>query len=114
MAEPTYTYRCDLVRVIDGDTVVVDVDLGFRLTARLPIRLLGIDTPERHEPGWSEAREFTQRWCDDHADLSVVTQKSPEKYGRWLGTIQAVDASRTLNDSLLEAELAKPYDGGTR
>ena len=42
-----YEYRCKVVRVVDGDTVDVDVDLGFGVWLKKErVRLLGIDTPE--------------------------------------------------------------------
>ena len=41
-----YTYRAKLVKVVDGDTVDLDVDLGFHTTLRIRGRLIGVDTPE--------------------------------------------------------------------
>ena len=47
MSDPYY-YNCTLVRVIDGDTIDVDIDLGFSVTlTKQRVRLAGIDTPER-------------------------------------------------------------------
>jgi hypothetical protein len=58
---PSYVYRAEAVRVIDGDTFVADVDLGFYVHVLVHVRLQGIDTPERGEVGWSDA---TQRAKD--------------------------------------------------
>ena len=44
--EPNYVYRCVITRVVDGDTVDADIDLGFDMVYKERIRLMGIDTPE--------------------------------------------------------------------
>ena len=44
--EPNYIYRCTVTRVVDGDTVDADIDLGFNLFTKDRIRLMGMDTPE--------------------------------------------------------------------
>lgn len=57
-----WEYRANLVRVIDGDTYVLDIDLGFHITVRETIRLYGIDCPESSTPEGQRAREFAQEW----------------------------------------------------
>jgi endonuclease YncB( thermonuclease family) len=52
----TYVRSVDVVRVLDGDTFICDVQLGFYVSARMSCRLAGINTPERVEPGWAEAK----------------------------------------------------------
>ena len=56
-----YQYKANIVRVIDGDTVVADIDLGFNVWRRDErLRLFGIDTPERKKAtmdGWRAAKE---------------------------------------------------------
>lgn len=107
----TYEYRCSLVRVTDGDTLVVTIDLGFRLTATMPIRLLGLNAPEKNTTVGKQVKAWVAQWFLDNPDISVVTLKDPEKYGRWLGTITRLDGGLSLNDQLLELGYAKPYDG---
>lgn len=51
-----YTRAATVVRVIDGDTFLADVDLGFYVTVRMSCRLAGINAPEHNEPGGGEAR----------------------------------------------------------
>ena len=46
MVAPNYIYRCKVTRVVDGDTVDADIDLGFNMIYKERIRLMGIDTPE--------------------------------------------------------------------
>lgn len=82
-------YRCELVRVVDGDTIDLDVDLGFYMTARIRVRLLDIDTPEMRgaeRPDGLKAKEFVEEWFRQAEDLVVQTRKTG-KYGRWLADI---------------------------
>lgn len=107
----TYEYRCSLVKVTDADTMVVTIDLGFRLTATMPIRLVGLNAPELKTPEGKAARVWAIDWFAAHPDLVIVTQKDPEKYGRWLGTISPVPDGLSLNAELIDKDLAKPWDG---
>ena len=79
-----YTYRARLVRVVDRDTIDVDVDLGFHLTRRTRLRLLDIDTPERGQEGYYEAKEALSALLD--SDLVIFTEKG-DSFGRWLATV---------------------------
>ena len=82
-----WDYRVEVVRVVDGDTVDLRVDLGFHLSSALRFRILGCDTPERSEPGWRECTKFTQNWLDFHAgSLRAQTYKA-DSFGRWLARI---------------------------
>ena len=45
-----YEYRARITRVIDGDTVEAEIDLGFRVSLEVVLRLVGINTPEVHGP----------------------------------------------------------------
>lgn len=78
-----YKYRGTVTRVVDGDTVDMKVDLGFRTFMELRFRLHGIDTPERGKPGWVAA---TDHLMDLTAGLDIVaeTRKDPDNFGRWL------------------------------
>lgn len=106
----SYDYRVVSVdRVVDGDTLDVTIDLGFRVTTQQRIRVLGIDTPERGEPQWAEATEFTKGWCDDRAGrMRIVTHKS-DSFGRYLGQLYEASTGHVLSGDLLHAGLAKPY-----
>lgn len=105
-----YTYRAKLVRVIDGDTVELDIDVGFYLTARVRCRLAVINTPERGQPGYAEAITEINRLLADAAHdgwLNIATGKS-DKYGRWLVTIAAGEHD-TVNQLLMAGGFAKSY-----
>lgn len=108
-----FTYRCRVLRVVDGDTLNVDIDLGFGVHKIVRVRLAGVDTPERGDPTWVEATAFTQRWVAAHTreGFTIVTAKpSPrDKYGRYLAELGAAESSGTLNEALLTSGLARRY-----
>lgn len=110
-----YEYAAALVAVHDGDTLRLDVDLGFDIHhAALDVRLLGIDCPELKRPdGLGErARDFVVAWFAQHTGpYAIRTMKDrQEKYGRFLATVAAADGV-DLAGALIVAGLAKPYDG---
>ena len=83
-----YEYNCELVRVIDGDTIVLDIDAGFSITVRKHVRVLGIDTPEMRGPERTAGLEATMkvtRWLAGR-QLTVFTEKA-DSFGRYLGDI---------------------------
>jgi len=81
-----YTYRATLLRVIDGDTCELDIDLGIFTHRHERVRIAHIDTPERGQLGWSEARDYLALLLSQ-GSLLVRTVKDREKYGRFLAEI---------------------------
>ena len=86
-----YSYRADIVRLIDGDTVEADIDLGFSVSIRLKLRLYGIDTPEvrgeERERGL-EAKLALAELIDQCSPITVQTYKDiTGKYGRYLAIL---------------------------
>lgn len=84
-----YEYEATLIRVVDGDTVWVALDLGLDVTIHVSLRLVGIDAPELRNPGGQEARTFLTRLLPTGVRaLRVMTTKDRrEKYGRYLARI---------------------------
>lgn len=82
-----YWYHCDVKRVIDGDTLVVDVDLGFRtwLLGRT-VRLAKLWVPEAGTP---DGDQCTRHLIDlvDGAKEVLLFSKRFDKYGRVLGNV---------------------------
>ncbi len=99
----------------DGDTAWLELDVGFRLAATVPLRLTGIDAPELGSEGALVSRDYLRSRLDtaieDGLPAMVRTYKT-EKYGRWLSTIYV--GSECINDTMLSLGLARPYNGGKR
>lgn len=103
-----YTYKANLIKVVDGDSVWLEVDLGFSTFTKQLIRLEGINTPELSEPLGQEAKKFAQDWFVANPEVSVRTLKR-EKYGRYLGIV--LGNVESLNEALLREGLAVVYNG---
>jgi len=111
-----YDYQCTIVRVVDGDTVDVDIDLGFDTWRRGErIRLYGIDTPECRTRDADEkaagqlAKEFVEDALHVGGTYRLQT-KEKGKFGRYLGTIYLTDDT-SINAALVTEHLAVPYTG---
>lgn len=114
-AETAYEYKANVVRWIDGDTVELAVDLGFRLTRQDHFRLDGIDTAERGKPLAAEAKAMAMRLAPVGSDVTIFSHKA-DKYGRYLASIypNLVNDLVSVNTQLVNAGLAKPYFGGKK
>lgn len=111
---PHYEYDCKLIKVVDGDTLDLDVDLGFFLTNKIRARLGHINAPEVTgitKTKGLEAKDFVVQWCQGIPMFTVQTYKdySREKYGRYLAVLFRPGDLVTLGQALLNAELAVPY-----
>ena len=114
-----FEYKCKLVKVVDGDTVDVDIDLGFGVWLQNQrIRLYGIDTPESRTSDAEEkkyglaAKQRMQEWLDG-GNLKIVTHKDAKgKYGRILGEIYSFDTN--VNDKMVEEYHAVGYHGQSK
>ena len=114
-----YEYHVKKIcRIIDGDTVDVDIDLGFSLTKKERIRLAGIDTPETRTKDYEEkklgvaAKEYLAMRMEACENLIVKTEKDG-KYGRMLGWLFD-DDNRSINRDMLDLGYAWTYGGGTK
>jgi len=108
----TYQYNAQVVRWVDGDTVELDVDLGFHLRFKDHFRLLGVDTAERGKPLAAEAKALSISLAPAGASVRINTTKG-DKYGRYLTDVVTA-AGENVAGQLLKAGLANPYWGGTK
>lgn len=113
-----FEYEARIVRWVDGDTVDLEVSLGFRVTFQDRFRLYGVDTPERGMPGYAEATAFCMGSAPAGASVHIRSHRPEmmhqDKYGRWLAVVTPGTADLSINDSLIAAGLAVPYFGGTK
>tara|TARA_Y100001963_G_scaffold143421_1_gene214288 strand:+ start:144 stop:533 length:390 start_codon:yes stop_codon:yes gene_type:complete len=106
-----------IVKVVDGDTVDIIIDLGFDLSKKERVRLAGIDTPESRTRDLEEkklgleAKEFLERRLLDCVKLIVKTEKDG-KYGRMLGWFYCSQIN--INTEMVERGYAWEYDGGKK
>jgi micrococcal nuclease len=119
-----YEYRCTVVKIIDGDTVDVDIDLGFGVWMKKQrIRLYGIDTPESRTRDLEEkkyglaAKAYLTGMLDDEAGITLKTHKDAEgKFGRILGELwRNTDyAEQSINEYMIEKHHAVRYMGQSK
>ena len=117
-----YRYRCEIRRVIDGDTVDVDIDLGFGLwLSNQRIRVLGIDAPEvrtrdlEEKARGFEAKAYVEKFLPEGSrQIFLSTKFQRGKYGRVLGDFevydQVWDANRMLTELMLRDGMAEIYE----
>jgi len=116
-----YEYKCKILRVVDGDTVDVDIDLGFGVWMHKErIRLYGIDTPESRTRDLEEkrygnmAKELVKSYMPVGSMQTLITEKDKSgKYGRILGKFRLEDGS-ILNDFMIEKHYAVAYHGQSK
>ena len=124
-----YEYRCTINRVVDGDTVDVDIDLGFGITLTDErVRIMGIDTPESRTSDKVEkvfglaSKERLKSLLGETAVLKTQINKNGEdmkgKFGRILGDFSVYDAANDMwkpaTAILIEEGHAVPYMGGSK
>jgi micrococcal nuclease len=108
-----YEYTARVIRVVDGDTLWLDVDLGFDVARKDSFRLWGINAPEHGTPEGDAATQWLKDQLAGLETVRVATQKDKrEKYGRYLATLWV--GSRCVNTDMVEAGHAVPYGGGKR
>jgi endonuclease YncB( thermonuclease family) len=114
-----YEYPCKIVRVVDGDTVDVDIDLGFsHWIHNERIRLYGVDTPECRTRDAEEkaAGLLAKKFVEDALHVGgtyTLTTKEKGKFGRYLGVIMLSDRT-SINAVLVTEHLAVPYHGQSK
>ena len=119
-----YEYRCKVVKIIDGDTVDVDIDLGFGVWLHKErVRLFGIDTPESRTKDLEEkkyglaAKKFLTDMLDDDGGIILKTHKDKTgKFGRILGELWRTTnyADQSINNYMIDKHHAVMYLGQSK
>lgn len=105
-----YHYKATVVSVYDGDTITVDVDLGFHTTMRMAVRLARINAPEvkgEHRQAGLTAAEALRQWLPVGQQVYLKTYKDGrEKFGRYLADVlvdgHSLPYMTCLNDWMVE------------
>jgi len=85
-----YEYRASLVRVVDGDTIIADVDLGFRIHQTMSVRLAGIDAPEprgESRQKGTDAANYLASLVRIRQPLILETERERGKFGRYIARV---------------------------
>jgi micrococcal nuclease len=118
-----YEYNVKKVtKIVDGDTIDVDIDLGFNISFSQRVRLAGIDTPEsrtkdlREKALGLEVKNKVKVSMESAKKVVIKTElpDSTEKYGRILGWVYLDGATKSLNEQLIEEGYAWGYMGETK
>lgn len=108
-----YVYSCKVLNVVDGDTIDIELDLGFHIKMKERVRLLNVDTPEVFGPNAEAAgivaSDFTKKWIDDRQKINTsfayhsVKYNAKDKYGRSLGILMWTGSSKpeSLNEAIV-------------
>ena len=111
-----------VIKIVDGDTIDVDIDLGFNISFSQRVRLAGIDTPEsrtkdaREKALGLEVKNKVKVSMESAKKVVIKTElpDSTEKYGRILGWVYLDDSTKSLNEQLIEEGYAWGYMGETK
>ena len=111
-------YQCELIKVVDGDTIDCFIDLGFKLKTKKRIRYMGIDTWEsrtrdlEEKKKGLEAKAFTKHLLQDSDEgkFSIISH-GVGKYGRVLGELFVKGHEKSVNELLKEHGHAYEYHG---
>lgn len=118
-----YEYNAKILKIIDGDSLLVDVSLGFDINQKIKLRLARINTPEIHGV-LKESEEYqkgiaSMKFVEDFArmtnnNIRIITVKDKkEKYGRYLAEVYALEGAfkgKNLNDEMLTFGFATEYN----
>ncbi|MFT6333184.1 MAG: endonuclease YncB(thermonuclease family) [Lentimonas sp.] len=121
-AKANYLYRAKILNVVDGDTLILEIDLGFDVFKKQRIRLAQIDTPEIKTPEGKKSFEYLRNLAASLQQVVVRTNKV-DLYGRFIGDVfyeiiddgvksqnEKVDIFKQgiyLNEKIVEAGMAK-------
>ena len=113
-----YEYKCNVKRVVDGDTVDVIIDLGFSILYSTRVRLYGIDTPESRTRNKDEkvrgflSKYYLKDWLEK-GDVVIRTHKDKKgKFGRVLG--EMVVDGKNINLLMVDENHAVKYEGQSK
>ena len=115
-------YVKKVTKVVDGDTIDVEIDLGFDISFSSRVRLAGIDTPESRTTDKMEkalgleAKDYLKKQIESAKTVVIKTEKmdSSEKYGRILGWVFLDGSNISMNEKMIEDGHAWGYLGDTK
>lgn len=117
---PVYVYRAQATRVIDGDTFVAEVDLGFRASLAVHVRLRGVNAPEHNKPGGAEATSYLADLLMGAGvlgapQLLLQSHKDQRSFERWICDVWITprvgqNEPVSVADAIIASGHGKPFD----
>ena len=112
-----FEYACKVLRVVDGETIDVNIDLGFNIWHRGRVRMAGIDTPESRTRNLEEkklglASKARLKELLKGQKVSIQCTKEKGKFGRILADVMVGDTN--INKQLIDEGHAREYQGGKK
>lgn len=108
-----YEYSASITKVVDGDTLHVQIDPGLDLRLNTTLRLYGINCPELNTNEGKLAKNFVLAWLSNYATNNTVVihtiKDHREKYGRYLAEVYDSSVTQQLNHDLVDAGHAVVY-----
>ncbi len=106
-----FEYKAKVTNVVDGDTLDVEIDLGFKIATKQRLRLAHVDTAERTQKDYAEAKAFVTNLVLNK-DVFLRTSKA-SKYGYYLAEV-ITEVGQNVAQLLIEQGLGKKYEGGAK
>lgn len=106
-----YEYKATVLKIVDGDTVDIEIDLGFDIRTVQRVRMAGINAAEHNTAAGQEAITWMKARLQIGQPVTIQSEKpgGGDKYGRYLATI--IDGTGNVNQSIVAAGHALPWDG---
>ena len=109
-----YEYKAEVVKVYDGDTITVNIDLGLGIWLKdQKIRLFGINAPELRGKNKEEGKKSRDYLSDLLTGKEIILDTIKDKkgkYGRWLGIIHTKDYTISINEIMVQDKYAEKKD----
>jgi len=114
-----FIYKAKVLRVVDGDTCDVMLDLGFNFFQKGRVRLVGIDTPESRTRDKVEkkygllSKQYLKDWVAKYPHI-LVESSAKGKFGRILGNLYDPTKTECFNEIVIRDHYAVPYEGQSK
>lgn len=106
-----FEYQAKVFNVVDGDTLDVEIDLGFKIATKQRIRLAHVDTPEKGQENYAEAKKLVE---DLTLKKNVFLRTSkPSKWGYYLAEV-ITETGQDVAQVLISQNLGQKYEGGKK
>ena len=106
-----YEYKAIVTNVVDGDTIDLSIDVGFKITTHQRVRLARIDTPERAQANYQTAKDFVKNAVLNKS-VTIKTEKV-SKWGYYLAEV-ITETGQDIAQVLISQNLGRKYEGGSK